>query len=86
MNKEKLLRSVRNNPVDVRFSDLCRLAQYLGFALRGGRGSHRVYTHPSVKEILNFQNVGGKAKPYQVRQFLSVIEAYGLELEGRHEH
>jgi len=39
-----------------------------------------------IIEILNFQNVGGKAKPYQVRQFLSVIEAYGLELEGRHEY
>ncbi len=29
-------------------------------------------------EILNFQNVGGKAKPYQVRQLLKVIEDYCL--------
>jgi predicted RNase H-like HicB family nuclease len=34
-----------------------------------------------VKEILNFQNVKGKAKPYQVKQFLKVIERYNL-LEG----
>ena len=31
-----------------------------------------------VEEILNFQNVGGKAKHYQVRQFIKIIEKYGL--------
>jgi hypothetical protein len=28
--------------------------------------------------MLNLQNVGGKAKPYQVKQFLKVIETYNL--------
>jgi len=32
--------------------------------------------------MLNLQNVGGKAKPYQVKQFLKVIETYKLLEEG----
>jgi len=31
-----------------------------------------------IKELLNFQNVGGKAKPYQVKQFLKIVEKYNL--------
>jgi len=30
---------------------------------------------------LNLQNVTGKAKPYQVKQFLALIEQYNLSLE-----
>ncbi len=28
--------------------------------------------------MLNFQNVKGRAKPYQVKQFLKIIERYKL--------
>jgi len=28
--------------------------------------------------MLNFQEVKGKAKPYQVRQFIKIIERYNL--------
>jgi len=28
--------------------------------------------------MLNFQNVKGKAKPYQVKQFLKVVQGYKL--------
>ena len=28
--------------------------------------------------MLNFQNVGGKTKPYQVKQLVNVIEKYSL--------
>lgn len=31
-----------------------------------------------VQEMLNFQNVSGKAKSYQVKQFLKVVEKYKL--------
>ena len=31
--------------------------------------------------MLNFQNVNGMAKPYQVRQFLKIIEENGLKLK-----
>lgn len=70
----KLWEKARNNPNGVRYEDICGLAAAFGFALKGGKGSHRVYTKAGVNGILNFQNVGGMAKPYQVRQFLKMVE------------
>ncbi|MEK7828282.1 MAG: type II toxin-antitoxin system HicA family toxin [Deltaproteobacteria bacterium] len=81
-NIQKLFDKIKNNPKDVRFNDICRLAEYFGFTYRGGKGSHRVYTRKGIHEILNFQNVSGKTKPYQVRQFLKIIEDYNLTIKG----
>jgi hypothetical protein len=33
---------------------------------------------PGVRELVNLQNVRGKAKAYQVRQLLRLIERYNL--------
>ena len=32
-------------------------------------------------ELLNLQNVGGEAKPYQIRQFLRLLERYNVIME-----
>lgn len=32
-------------------------------------------------ELVNLQNARGKAKPYQIRQFLKLVEEYNLKLE-----
>jgi hypothetical protein len=32
-------------------------------------------------ELINIQEVGGKTKPYQIRQFLKLVERYNLRLE-----
>jgi hypothetical protein len=37
--------------------------------------------HPDVPRPLNLQEVGGQAKPYQVRQFLKAVEQYNLSME-----
>lgn len=78
MKKKEIYEKLKNNPKNVRFKELCKAAELFGFRFRGGKGSHRVYVRDGVKEILNFQNVKGKAKPYQVKQFLKVIEKYNL--------
>lgn len=39
---------------------------------------HRVYARKGVTELLNFQNVKGKAEPYQVRQFIKIVEKSNL--------
>jgi len=57
---------------------LCRAAELFGFELRGGKGSHRIFVKDGVREMLNFQEVKGKAKPYQVKQFIKIIESYNL--------
>ena len=36
----KLLESVRNNPIDIRFDDACMIAMFLGFEKKGGNVHH----------------------------------------------
>jgi hypothetical protein len=35
----------------------------------------------AVPELPNLQELGGQAKPYQIRQFLKLVEKYDLRLE-----
>lgn len=57
---------------------MCNIAEAFGFRFRGGKGSHRIYVRKGITELLNFQNVNGKAKPYQVKQFIKIVEKYNL--------
>ena len=41
-----------------------------------------MFVHPTLRELVNLQKVGGKAKPYQVRQLLDLVERYNLQLDG----
>jgi len=78
-----LLARMRNNPQDVRFSDLLTLVEASGFVFKLQSGSHRQYWHPTAKVALNFQpDRHGKAKPYQVGQFLHAVDEHGLDVEG----
>jgi len=44
------------------------------------RGSHHIFVHPDIAELLSVQpRKDGKAKPYQLRQFLKLIEEYSLK-------
>lgn len=78
---KKLFEKANNNPSDVRFGDICKLAGAFGFEYKGGKGSHKVYTKKGLEEILNFQEVSGKVKPYQVKQFLKIIQEHDLKLK-----
>ena len=82
MNKRKLLLKVMSRPNSVRFSELETLVEAFGFRLSRTAGSHHIYVHPNVHELVNLQDVGGNAKPYQIRQFLDLVERYDLGLEG----
>ena|SRR5688572_4287900 len=44
-------------------------------------GSHHVFVNPSINELINLQELSGETKPYQVRQFLRLVERYNLTLE-----
>jgi hypothetical protein len=78
MYKRELLGELLANPKKIRFARVCKIAEGFGFQTRRSSGSHRIYYKENVIEILNFQNDGGWAKPYQVRQFTKVIEKYDL--------
>jgi len=81
MKKRKLLQKALTGPKNFRFDDMVTLAAAFGFRLSRTSGSHHVFVHPAVPELLNLQEVKGKAKPYQISQFLRLVERYGLELE-----
>ncbi len=79
MSKLELLEELKANPKKIRFTRMCQIAEAFGFQTRKGTGSHRVYYRDGVREILNFQDEYGRAKAYQVRQFIKVIEKYNLQ-------
>jgi hypothetical protein len=82
MNRKKLLgRLTRGQLRNVAFADMMNLVRGFGFELARVRGSHHVFECPGVSEMLNLQEVGGEAKPYQIRQFLRIVEAHDLRLE-----
>lgn len=82
MTPRKTLAKARNNPADVRFSDLLGLVVALGWQPARTTGSHRIFRHPDDAEQLNLQpRPDGKAKPYQVRQVLDEIDRQALLLD-----
>lgn len=80
MRPRKLLKRIVASPYNVRFRDLLALAEALGFRVARTEGSHHILTHPGIPELLNLQEVKGKAKPYQIRQLLLLVERYNLHL------
>ena len=82
MKAAKLLQKAMQSPQNLRFSELLSLAQAFGYTLDRVRGSHHILVHEAADRVLNFQEVGGKAKPYQVRHFLRDIEEFNLRLRS----
>lgn len=80
MNKRKLLEKALAGSKNIRFSDMILLVEGFGFYLSRTRGSHHIFTHPAIPELVNFQEADGKAKAYQIRQFLRLVERYNLTL------
>lgn len=79
--KEKLFQRVKNKPQNIRFQDFCTLMVYFGFSEIRVRGSHHLYQHPSIEDVMNVQpQKDGTAKGYQVQQFLKLIETHQLRL------
>ena len=79
MDERKLLVGLaRGTATNVSFADLCRLAEGLGFELRRVSGSHHIFAHPIIPQLINLQAVRGQAKPYQVRQLMRLVERYDL--------
>ena len=68
MNKKKILEKALAGSKNIRFGEIVALVEAFGFHLSRVSGSHHIFVHPQVQELVNLQEVDGKAKPYQVRQ------------------
>lgn len=76
---EKLLKKARENPQNVKFSELCKLCELIGMEPRNPSGSHVPYKRSKPPRFtLSIQDKNGMAKPYQVKQLLQFIDDYGL--------
>ena len=75
---EKLISGSKN----ISFSEFISLLEGFGYIMERIHGSHNVFKHPNVPQLLSTQpRKDGKAKPYQLRQFLKQVEEYQLNLE-----
>ena len=73
-----LLLQSTNRSVD--FRDFVAMVEGFGFISSRTKGSHRSFAHPACPELLVLQPKGKDAKRYQVREFLDMVEEYGLTL------
>ena len=74
--KEKLLSDALANPGGLSFDDFCTLMKHQGWCLDHQRGSHQIWYSPTFYR-LSVQNRQGKAKSYQVKQFLIQLHEEG---------
>ena len=79
---QKLLIKILSGSSDanVDFEQLRRLLILFGFAERI-KGSHHIFSKENIEEIINIQEIQGKAKPYQIKQVRNLILRYQLKLE-----
>ncbi len=80
MIPRELLQKALASPANLRFEEVCALARAFGFYLSRVNGSHHIFARLNVPELLNLQDAGGKAKSYQVKQLLALVERYNLSL------
>ncbi len=71
--QEKLLEKARNNPNGLSFGDFQILMKRSKWVLDHQKGSHQIWYSPKFYRI-SVQNYNGKAKSYQVKQFLARLE------------
>lgn len=82
MNRRQLLRRLTQGALhNVAFGDMVNLVEGFGFRLERVSGSHHIFVHVDMPELVNLQSEDGKAKPYQIRQFIRLVERYNLKLE-----
>jgi hypothetical protein len=78
---KKTFEKILNGTKSIRFEDFIGLAEAFGFELDRIQGSHHIFSHPSVPWPLNIQNRKNEAKPYQIKQFMDMIEEFGLKMK-----
>ncbi len=79
----QLYARLRAHPQNVSFLEAVRLARLVGFEELRTSGSHHIFGHRRHRWLmLNLQERRGEAKPYQVRQLVTLIEDHDLLEDG----
>jgi len=79
----EVLEQARRSQANVRFRDLRRLVEAIGYVSRRQKSSHHVFAHAARSElpIVNLQSGGATTKIYQVRQVVRLIDEHKLEVK-----
>jgi predicted RNA binding protein YcfA (HicA-like mRNA interferase family) len=72
--KDKLWQKAQTNPEALTFDELETLLRQQGWVFSRQKGSHRLWTSPGGQSLPIQPRKDGKAKTYQVRQFLTIQE------------
>jgi hypothetical protein len=81
VNKHTLFKKILSGSDNIRFDDVVKVVEAFGFRLSRINGGHHIFKHHQIPNLLNLQNLKGKAKPYQIRQFLALMDEYNLTIE-----
>jgi hypothetical protein len=81
VNPGRTLELIRQGSQQIRFADFLRLVEAFGFRHDRTHGSHLIFVRPGSPRPLSLQPLNGRAKFYQVRQFLKLADDLGLQLE-----
>lgn len=82
VRKQKLYQRLINSQKNVKFNDFLTVMIAFGFSFNRITGSHHIYDHPDVPQSVSIQPNKSQAKPYQIRQFLRLVEKYNLKLNA----
>lgn len=70
---EKKIQRLRESPKDVSSRELINILVYLGFEEKGGKGSHTVLRHPSLRSIITIPHQN-PLMPVYVRKAVRMID------------
>jgi predicted RNA binding protein YcfA (HicA-like mRNA interferase family) len=77
--REKLLARAMNNPKDLSFGEFQTLLRQTGWTFDHQKGSHQIWYSPKRCRLSVQEGKSGKAKGYQVEQFLIQYEVENEE-------
>lgn len=80
MNPKKLMKKLMDNKKNISFNEMTFLLESYGFCLSRISGSHHIFVNSNIRELVNIQNVNGQVKPYQIKQFLRLVEKYNMQM------
>jgi predicted RNA binding protein YcfA (HicA-like mRNA interferase family) len=72
--REKLLVRAKSNPTGLSFGEFHTLLRQAGWTLDHQKGSHQIWYSPTRYRLPIQEGRSGKAKGYQVEQFLGQYE------------
>jgi hypothetical protein len=76
-DKKEMYDRLKNNPKNIRFSELCKAAEMFGFRFRGGKEESRSLCKRRSRGNSELSECWGQGKT-GVNQLLKVIEKYNL--------